>query len=167
MSNNPYQPGQPQQYPQHHQGGDASGKVAAPAIALMVVGGLNVLLSLWGLAQSVMNMMGGGANAQKEAAIEQWRQAGMSPEQIEQFSGLLDIASGPMGIALNGLALIVGCVVLLGAIKMKNLNSRGLAFTGAILAMIPCLSQCCILGLPFGIWAIVVLNNPDVKRSFS
>jgi hypothetical protein len=32
--------------------------------------------------------------------------------------------------------------------------------------MIPYISPCCCLGLPIGIWALVVLNNEQVKSSF-
>jgi hypothetical protein len=32
--------------------------------------------------------------------------------------------------------------------------------------MIPCLSPCCCLGLPIGIWALVVLLDNNVKASF-
>lgn len=36
----------------------------------------------------------------------------------------------------------------------------------AILAMIPCVSPCCLLGLPLGIWALIVLLKPEVKAAF-
>jgi hypothetical protein len=36
----------------------------------------------------------------------------------------------------------------------------------AIMAMIPC-NCCCLLGLPFGIWALVMLMKPEVKSQFS
>ena len=63
-------------------------------------------------------------------------------------------------MSLNGL-------VLYGAIQMKSLKSYGLSMTAAILAMIPCVTSiCCVLGIPFGIWAIVALNDPRVKSSF-
>ena len=50
---------------------------------------------------------------------------------------------------------------------MKSLTSYGGAMTGAILAVIPCFSPCCIVGIPIGIWALVVLNDPVVKKGFS
>jgi hypothetical protein len=31
---------------------------------------------------------------------------------------------------------------------------------------VPCISPCCLVGLPIGIWALVVLNKPEVKSSF-
>ena len=34
-----------------------------------------------------------------------------------------------------------------------------------IVSMLPC-SCCWTLGLPFGIWALVVLNQPEVKDAF-
>ena len=69
-----------------------------------------------------------------------------------------------MVLAIIGL--VVGALILFGAIKMKNLESYGLAMTASIIAMIPCVSPCCLLGLPLGIWAVVVLNNPEVKSAF-
>ena len=38
--------------------------------------------------------------------------------------------------------------------------------TATILAMIPCISPCCLLGLPVGIWSLVVLLDENVKASF-
>jgi hypothetical protein len=32
--------------------------------------------------------------------------------------------------------------------------------------MIPCTGPCCIVSLPLGIWALVVLMSPDVKAAF-
>jgi hypothetical protein len=62
--------------------------------------------------------------------------------------------------------LIWAALVFFGALKMKNLRSRGLAMTSCIVAMLPC-SICCLAGLPLGIWGLVVLNSEDVKSAFS
>ena len=35
-----------------------------------------------------------------------------------------------------------------------------------IIAMVPCISPCCLVGLPIGIWALVVLMKPEVKAAF-
>jgi hypothetical protein len=64
------------------------------------------------------------------------------------------------------IGLIVGGIIVFGALKMKNLENHGLAMAASILAMIPCVSPCCILGLPIGIWALVVLSKPEVKSAF-
>jgi len=59
--------------------------------------------------------------------------------------------------------------ILLGAIRMLSLRSYQLAFAASVLAMLPCVTSscCCVLGLPFGIWALVVLNRPEVKSHFT
>ena len=59
-------------------------------------------------------------------------------------------------------------VILLGGVQMLRLKSRGLSMTASIMAMIPCFaSACCVIGIPVGIWALVVLGSPDVKAAFA
>jgi hypothetical protein len=55
--------------------------------------------------------------------------------------------------------------VLYGANKMRRLEQHGIATAAAICAMIPC-SGCCVLGIPFGIWALSVLNDSYVRAAF-
>ncbi|MCA9119786.1 MAG: hypothetical protein H6822_34740 [Planctomycetaceae bacterium] len=56
-------------------------------------------------------------------------------------------------------------IVVFGAMRMKQLKSYPLAIAASILAMLPC-SACCILGLPVGIWSLVVLCNRDIRKAF-
>jgi phage FluMu protein Com len=63
-------------------------------------------------------------------------------------------------------ATLLGVLILIGAMKMKRLENYGLAMAASIIAMIPYLSPCCLLGLPFGIWALVVLCDSNVKAAF-
>lgn len=135
----------------------AASRVKAPAIALLVVGILDLLTALFALVQA---LMGGGA-----ASIDT---SGMTAEQadlVEKFAA----AGGPVGIAIGLFWAITSAVVILGAVKMMKLQSWGLALTGSIVAMIPCIVHpCCILiGIPIGIWSIVVLMNQEVKSAFS
>lgn len=69
-------------------------------------------------------------------------------------------------VLLDIFALAIYGFVCIGSLKMMRLQNYQLVFTASILVMLPC-SMCCILGLAFGIWAIVVLNRPDVKSQFS
>ena len=71
------------------------------------------------------------------------------------FSALLS-SSIPVPISL---------VIALGGWKMWNLKWYGLALRAAVLAMLPCTAGC-FLGLPFGIWALVVLLDPEVRAAF-
>ena len=58
------------------------------------------------------------------------------------------------------IVIAVGCVAML---RLKNYQA---ALTAAVLSMIPVCSPCIVLGIPFGIWAFVVLRRPDVKARF-
>ena len=74
--------------------------------------------------------------------------------------------SGTIGIVFNIIGMGIGFVILIGALKMKRLQSHNWAMASSIIAMIPCISPCCILGLPFGIWGLVVLGQPEMKNAF-
>ena len=78
----------------------------------------------------------------------------------------LTMLSGTVGVILSIVSMVIGLVIFFGAFKMKRLESYGLALTASILAMVPCVSPCCLVGLPIGIWAIVVLSKPEVKGAF-
>ncbi len=60
----------------------------------------------------------------------------------------------------------VNSIILYGAFQMKNLQNFGMAKTACILALIPCCGPCYIVGIPFGIWGLNVLSDPEVQRAF-
>jgi predicted Zn finger-like uncharacterized protein len=130
----------------------AASAVTGPAIGIMVVSGLSIASGLVDLAFRVL-----GAGLMMGASSKAGAPAGQAAGQA-------------VGVILGGvfdvLSMILPVVMLLGAVKLKNLQSYGLALTSCILAILP-VHCCCILGLPFGIWGLVVLNNPDVKDAFS
>ncbi len=145
----------PRRRRRRRRGGRVSAKalsaVAGPAIALMVVGGLAIALCI---VSVLLNMLGVGLMAAGPAP------KGMGPQKPD----LAIQAVAGVGSAIFGLC--YWSIVLVGAVKMKNLSSYGFAMTACIMAMLPC-SLCCLLGLPFGIWGLVALNNPAVKDAFS
>jgi hypothetical protein len=76
---------------------------------------------------------------------------------------VVEAAAGSVSsVAHIGLSVLI----LIGALKMKNLENMGLAKTAAIIAMIPCISPCCFLGLPIGWWALSTLGDQNVVASF-
>jgi hypothetical protein len=115
----------------------------------MVVGGFGIawqlLMLILNILGTSLSFMGGGGGGDRGFAMMQ----------------------GGVGILFNIIALAVGGLILFGAMKMKNLQSYGLAMTVSIVAMIPCISPCCLIGLPAGIWALVVLMKPEVKAAFT
>ena len=81
-------------------------------------------------------------------------------DYVEFFESGFSIASSLIGV-------LVAVFIIYVSLKMKDLNQWGLCVTASILAMIPCISPCCIVGLPIGIWCLVVLMKPEVKDAFS
>jgi phage FluMu protein Com len=123
----------------------AKQRVAGPATALIVT-------AVLGLIGNVLSLAFIGFVLSQRPALP-------PNNNLDDFTGYMNL-----GVAFIGLP--VGVVMLIGAMKMKKLESYGLAMAGAILGMIPYLSPCCLLGLPFGIWALVVLSDGSVKAAF-
>jgi hypothetical protein len=68
---------------------------------------------------------------------------------------------------LYALRIVASLLVVVGAMKMRSLQGYGLAMTAAVVSVIPaCVNECCCM-LPFGIWALIVLLNGEVKQGFS
>jgi hypothetical protein len=126
--------------------------VSTPAILLMVTGGLGLALALLGIVQTALG--GGGIPPEM-----------LNDPQFEQFRPWLE-RSQSFGIFGNLITLALSGVTVFGALKMKNLENFGLAMAASIIAIIPCFGPCCCIGIPVGIWSLVVLNKPEVKTAF-
>ncbi|HYO58780.1 hypothetical protein [Archangium sp.] len=133
-------------------GSDKAAKdvVSMPAILLMVLSGLGVLLGL-------VNMMA-------TPALMRWLLA--SPQLPEQYEPALEQALADFSPWKALPLLVLSAAVFFGAFQMLNLRNYGLAMAAAIIACIPCYGSCCCLGMPFGIWAIILLVRPEVKTAF-
>jgi hypothetical protein len=134
----------------------AAGRVAAPAAALIVVGCLGLATNL-----SVAVLL--NAIRQDRGPVE--RPAGMDDATYQAYergratAPLLDCCL----ISIPTLA--VYPIVILGGVRMRRSQSRWLATLGAVLAMGPC-SPAMLIGLPVGVWALIVLSRPEVWAAF-
>jgi hypothetical protein len=136
----------------------ALAKVKVPAIALIITAAINILCGLWSLL-SRPDMQ------QLNSDIQQLN----NPQLEAVFQKVINLAQGPLAIANSVFELAVSVLILIGAIKMLSLRGYGFAFAAAILAIVPCLTPCIgyVLGLVFGVWALVLLNKPEVKTHFN
>ncbi len=128
----------------------AAEMVNAPGILLMVSGGIHILVGILMVLNHLLGFttLGRGAmNADPAFA------AGQTAGTI-------------MGLVWDVVILIMAVLTIMGGWKMRNLESHGLAMTAAITSVIPCTACCLLIGLPAGIWSLIVLNNPDVKSAF-
>lgn len=110
----------------------AKSKLLGPAIGLMVAAGVNLLIILGRVALGGVDVPPPPPDA--DPAVVAGYQIGAK--------AVIEV------ILLGG---ITNMVTLLGSVMMLQLKMRGLAVTGAILAMVPCLSCCWPLGLGMGI----------------
>jgi hypothetical protein len=109
----------------------------------MVAGGLSVLVTIGWLL--VVSLVGVAAVLDRDAA--------------DAIGGIgVTVAAGVVTLALGAFTIYAGW-------QMYRLQNWGLSMAGAIAAMLPC-SICCVLGLPIGIWAVLVLLDNDVKAAF-
>ncbi len=127
---------------------EASNQVSGPSIGLLITGILGAALSFIGLIASIF-----------ETGIE-------SLKAHRYIEGYADLAEGAAGVAFCFVGLLVAGFIIYASLKMKKLNQWGLCVAASIIAMIPCISPCCIVGLPIGIWCLVVLTKPEVKTAF-
>lgn len=119
-------------------------KLKIPAIGLIVVGILNILIGLYFLLSAIYLSYAGVVYKN------------FTEEQKLMFN------VGLYGVMIFGiLSLLVAPVIILGALKMMRGEKNGLSKTSAILAMIPVTSFAFILGIPFGFWALRILNDVD------
>jgi hypothetical protein len=157
----------------------AARRTSTPGIFLIICGVLNLLAALYYVGNTVYIAVQPAAEIARQQEMGQEIAAKLFPQMKEEIEKQAQQQQKPpeaakaQALAINGgltvAFLLTGIIPLLAGIRMRSLRSFGLSVTGAILAAIPCLSPAsclCGLGSIFGIWALVVLLNPDVKAAF-
>jgi len=124
-------------------------KVQAPAIALIVCGVLSLLASIYAVINALISAP-----------------PPVPPNAPEFMTEVMKNTVGPIAAIIQSIFVVVAIGILLGGIQMLRLKARGLAIAASVLSMINIGSCCCILGLPIGIWALVILLMGDVKQAF-
>jgi len=127
--------------------------VKGPAIALIIIGALGVLYYLF----NAVMVLSGSLPARPIPA-------NASPA----MRGFLEGMHGPQAGVYSLIFALVNAYLIFGGVRMMKLQGHTLAIITCVVAMIPCASGCCcVLGLPFGIWGIMMLNKPEVKSQFT
>ncbi len=128
---------------------EALSKTNICAIMLYVVAGLSLLNHLYSIVAAL-----NGENLNPFA--------GNAPPPDESMKVVIMIAGvigGLVGVTLDVL-------VAFGAYNLQKLTRYPFAMTGAIIACIPCCGPCLVFGIPFGIWALVLLNDSRIRPHF-
>lgn len=120
--------------------------VTAPAVCLLIAG------ALWA-SWATFNWIGLFLTPDPPVVVQE--------NEIAQGMRIGRKIGRHIGPVLMGM----GVLIIAGSIQMLRRRGYGLAMTASVVAMLPC-SPSCILGLPFGIWSLVVLNRPEVRDAF-
>jgi len=154
MSEPMYSPPPPPAPPMPPAGGaGASQQVQGPAMGLMITGIIGVILNLIGLA---MNALGAGMSGLQNLGGG----SGAADRYMSYMSGGIGIVSAVIGLGVSGF-------IIWASLQMKQLRGWTMAVVASIVAMIPCIGPCCLIGIPIGIWSVIVLMKPEVKSAFS
>lgn len=127
---------------------DAARQVSGPSTGLLITG---IIGAIFSLVTFFSLIIGAGLST-------------MFWDDIPEVYG--EIWEGAAGMGSSFVGILVAGFIIYAALKMKDLNQWGLAIAASILAIIPCISPCCIIGLPIGIWCLVVLTKPEIKAAF-
>lgn len=123
----------------------AESVVSGPAIGLMIVGALGIIYGLLAIVAYFLV-----DNAKKRANL---------PDESTRIGYDIGYFIGSF------LPIFWGIIVFIAGYKFKTLSSRMSVILGTVCAFLPC-NLCCLLGIPFGIWAWMVLIREDVKEGF-
>lgn len=127
---------------------DVRSQVASPSVGLLVTGIIGAVSAVAGLFTFGIGL-------------------GLSSFWLEEIpEGFSELYEGAFAIGSSFVELLVAGFIIFAALKMKDAEQWGLAVAASILAMVPCVSPCCIIGLPVGIWCLTVLMRPEVKAAF-
>ena len=132
--------------------GNVAQQVQGPAIGLIVTAAIGIIL---GLISLVSNLLGAGMAGLEDIG------------GMDEASRYFTYMSGGLGILMALISLGVSGFIIWAALQMKDLRNWTLAVTASILAMIPCIGPCCLIGIPIGIWSLVILMKPEVKAAFT
>jgi hypothetical protein len=144
----------------------STGKTSAPGVLMIVTGLVNLLIAFgaFSMGYTFQKM----PREELERAYQQ--QDPQQRKQLEDAGWTVDdfrniyVRGGYGG---GGFWVLCALLTVAGGACMLARKARGLAILSAIVTAVPCVtSPFCLLGMPIGIWALIVLFQPDVKNAF-
>jgi len=144
----------------------ARSTVGLPATLLIVVGALSLLYAVLQITQrdsvpAKIDQIIATIEADPNLPRDQ------KDFQIDIWNSAKNGVQHPLTVVFYIVNIVCSVLILIGGIRMLQLSGPALPTIGSVLALTPCIGCCCILGLPFGIWALVALYRPDVRAAMA
>lgn len=144
-------------------------RIRAPAVGLIIVGALQCLMLVVGGFSFLFSMgafsflfsMVMDVTLHRTGLVVPWPGSGAA--LVHPLPLFVNLGAPEMVLMLG--ANFLGIVVLLGGIQMYRLQSYGMVIVAAIFAMLPC-GPLFLVGLPIGVWCLIVLAQTEVRQAF-
>lgn len=81
-------------------------------------------------------------------------------------SGELSTSEILTTVAGNIICFLFNLFIAFGALRALQFRSLPWVRAAAIMSLLPLLTPCVLLGIPFGIWILVLLRKPEVRAAF-
>jgi hypothetical protein len=141
-------------------------RIGPPARLMLFLSLLNLVMGVYVMVRMIL-LKKEGPNAELREQADKIAKDPVTPEFFKRWTAedfLTFSANSILGCC--GISGLVSVFTLAGARRMLELRSYGLAVTAAVLMAIPCLTPGCFLGQLAGVWAFVILMQPDVRKAF-
>lgn len=149
-------------YDQPNRSAGPRDRVNLPGLFLLLVGIFNILGAIYPIANGLLVLL----------ASEDFLRQTMQNNPLIPKGQPVDLNTLRMGgvfwLVVGIVMIILSIVTILGGVYMRSLKAYGLCVAAAVIACIPCISAmaCCGVGEGIGIWALIVLLNPEVRAAF-
>jgi hypothetical protein len=157
---------EPEAPPESPQQARAAARLRPAALLLTIVSMLNLTTGVFFLVNAIVAKREGTPAEYRQ----HWNDDPADRAMSKQFGWTTadDAYLGRANVMLvyGGAAALLSLLTLAGARNMLMLRSYRLAVTGAVLTALPLLTPCCVLGQVAGVWAFVLLMQPDVRSAF-
>jgi hypothetical protein len=120
-----------------------------PAICMLVVASFGLLFNLIGVA------------------LDLGPEQPVDPQLPVLLRELSRTGRGPLYASVLAFFALLSGFTMFGSIQMIRGKTWGICLAASVISIVNFGNWCCLLGLPFGIWALVTLVKPDVRESFS
>ena len=141
--------------PQNPNTENARGKMFPAGVALLSVGIIGFLGMTGYTILTIIGLM-------SEGEIPPDPPPGMAPgEEAGYYIGFYGF------LIMMPISALLQLIVIFGGFGLMKGKWKAAVYVGSVVSILPCFSACCVLGIPFGIWAMIVMFDPGVQQVFA